>query len=54
MRNYDSELKKITEMLLRIKFSYYTKHHLKFGKIKPTILDICDFGADFFLYFIGV
>ena len=32
----------------------YTKHHLKFGKIKPTVLDICDFGADFFLYFIGV
>ena len=25
----------------------YTKHHLKFRKIKPTILNMCDFGADF-------
>ena len=33
---------------------FYTKHYLKFGKIKPTILNICDFGAVFFLYFIGV
>ena len=32
----------------------YTKHHLKFGKIKPTILNIWDSNADFFLYFIGV
>ena len=25
----------------------YTKHHLKIEKIKPTILDICDFIANF-------
>ena len=36
-------------ILFRRSFSvFYTKHHLKFRKIKPTILNICDFGADFF------
>ena len=38
----------------------YTKHHLKFGKNQADNLVavenrfILDFGADFFLYFIGV
>ena len=38
----------------------YTKHHLKFGKNQVDNLVavfnrfIWDFGADFFLYFIGV
>ncbi len=38
----------------------YTKHHLKFGKNQADNLVavfnrfIWDFGADFFLYFIGV
>ncbi len=40
--------------------AFYTKHHLKFGKNQADNLVavenrfICDFGADFFLYFIGV
>ena len=41
-------------------FMTYTKHHLKFGKNQADNLVavfnrfIWDFGADFFLYFIGV
>ena len=41
-------------------FYNYTKHHLKFGKNQSDNLVavfnrfILDFGADFFLYFIGV
>ena len=41
-------------------FMFYNKHHLKFGKNQADNLVavenrfICDFGADFFLYFIGV
>ena len=41
-------------------FFFYTKHHLKFGKNQADNLVavenrfILDFGADFFLYFIGV
>ncbi len=42
------------------KTTFYTKHHLKFEKNQADNLVavfnrfICDFGADFFLYFIGV
>ena len=32
----------------------YTKHHLKFRKNQADNLEYMDFGADFFLYFIGV